>query len=257
MRKLALITGASSGIGKELAFIHAECGHDLIIVARSANKLDEIKQQLEKQFECTVFIVVADLTLKEDIANLFSEVGRLKRPLNFLINNAGFGDFGEFLNSDMKFQEDMIALNITALTKITRYFLPELVENKGKILNIASVAAFQPGPMMSVYFATKAYVLSFSEALHQELKSKGVTVTTLCPGPTESGFMDYSGMGESKLVKGRKLPSSKTVAVYGHKAMMKGKAVAIHGFVFKLLVFSLRLIPRKLVAFLSFKVMKS
>lgn len=256
MKKLALVTGASSGIGRELAYIHAENGHDVIVVARSEDKLNDLKQQLEKQFDCNVFVIAADLTSKEALENLFSQVDNLKRPINFLINNAGFGDFGEFLSSDIKFQEDMIELNVTALTKITRYFLPRLVETNGKILNIASVAAFQPGPMMSVYFATKAYVLSFSEALHQELKSKNVSVTVFCPGPTQSGFMDYSGMGESKLVKGRKLPSSKTVALYGYKAMMKGHSVVIHGFTYRLLTFFIRLMPRNLVASLALKLMK-
>ncbi len=256
MKKLALVTGASSGIGRELACIHAESGHDVIIVARRENKLIELKEQLEKQFGCKVYVFATDLTSKEELENLYSQVDNLKRPLHFLINNAGFGDFGEFLSSDIKLQEDMIELNITALTKITRHFLPGLVETKGKILNIASVAAFQPGPMMSVYFATKAYVLSFSEALYQELKLKGVTVTTLCPGPTESGFMDYSGMGESKLVKGLTLSTSKTVAKYGYKAMMNGNSVVVHGVRNRLLIFFIRFLPRKLVASLALRLMK-
>ena len=164
-----------------------------------------------------------------------------------MVNNAGFGHFGLFAESNWEKQHQMIELNITALTQLTHLFLPQLIQQKGKILNVASTAAFQPGPTMAVYYATKAFVLHFSEALSNELKPTGVTVTALCPGATESGFQKAAEMEESKLVKGRKLPSSADVAIYGYKAFMNGKVVAIHGWLNYLMAQSIRFTPRSLV----------
>ena len=255
MSKTALITGASSGIGRELTYLHAAHGHDVLLIARSTAKLAEIKQDIESRYTSKVYVFPFDLTIENAIEEICQYIKEHKLKIDFLINNAGFGNFGKFSESDIDLQQNMIQLNVVVLTKLTHAILPDLIERKGKILNISSVAAFQPGPMMSVYFATKAYVLSFSEAISEELKASGVTVTAFCPGPTESGFMDYSGMGESKMIKGRRLPSSKQVALYGFKAMMKGRPVVIHGLPFKLLVFSLRFTPRCLVRFLTMKIM--
>jgi short-subunit dehydrogenase len=154
-----------------------------------------------------------------------------------LINNAGFGDFGMFLETDWNKEAQMIQLNITALTQLTKLYLKEMVKRgSGKIMNVASTAAFQSGPTMAVYYATKAYVLSFSEAIDNEVRDKGVTVTALCPGATESGFQAAAAMEESNLVKGRKLPTSKEVAEYGYESMMKGRTVAIDGFMKKIIL---------------------
>jgi short-subunit dehydrogenase len=181
-----------------------------------------------------------------------------KIRVDYLINNAGFGDFGLFADSNWEKQSEMINLNVLALTHLTRLFLPQMIKNKfGKVLNIASTAAFQPGPTMSVYFATKAFVLSFSEAIANELKGTGVTVTVLCPGATESGFQAAADLKNSNLFKGNQIASSKQVAEFGYNMMMKGKIVVIHGFMNKLLTFSVRLAPRNIITSIARMKLKS
>ena len=168
--------------------------------------------------------------------------------VDVLINNAGFGNLGKFSESDLKKELEMINVNISALTALTRLFLPEMIaKNHGKILNVASTAAFQPGPMMSVYYATKAYVLSFSEALSEELKGTGVTVTALCPGPTASNFQKTAGIQETKLIKGKRIATSKEVAEFGYDAMMKGKRIAVQGTMNKLMAYGVKFLHRRLV----------
>jgi short-subunit dehydrogenase len=164
-----------------------------------------------------------------------------------LVNNAGFGSFGLFQESDMETMVAMIRLNVEALTVLTRLFMPEILIQRGKILNVASTAAFQPGPWMAVYYATKAYVLSFSEALSAELEGTGVTVTALCPGPTLSGFQDRAAMQNSMLFKRKRLPTAETVAIAGYGAMQRGRRVYIHGFINWLMAQSIRLTPRTIV----------
>lgn len=167
--------------------------------------------------------------------------------INFLINNAGFGDFGFFSDTDWRKQEKMINLNITALTHLTRLFIPEMIRRgEGKILNVASTAAFQPGPTMSVYFATKAYVLSFSQAINNELREHGITVTALCPGSTESDF-HMIALGDPGLVKERKMDSAIDVAEFGYRSMIKGKPVAIYGFKNALMANAVRFFPREFI----------
>jgi len=247
MSKTALITGASSGIGLELAKIFARDKYNLVLVARSADKLNELATELRKE-NISVDVIVFDLSLPNAARDLFNAVQQKNISIDFLINNAGFGDFGFFIEADWKKTERMISVNIMTLTHLTRLFLPSMVKNGyGRVLNMSSTAAFQPGPLMSVYYATKAYVLHFSEAIGNELKDTGVKVTALCPGATESGFQAASNMEESRLVKGRKLPTSKEVAEFGYKAMMKGKAVAIPGMFNYLLAQSPRFTPRALV----------
>jgi short-subunit dehydrogenase len=247
MSKAALITGASSGIGLELAKIFAGDKHDLVLVARSGDKLNELATELRKE-NIRVEVIVADLSLPNAAQDLFNAVQQKNIAIQFLVNNAGFGDFGFFTEANWKKTERMINVNITALTHLTHLFLPPMIKNGyGRVLNLASTAAFQPGPLMSVYYATKAYVLHFSEAIGNELKDTEVRVTALCPGATESGFQSASNMEESRLVKGRKLPTAKEVAEYGYKAMMKGKAVAIPGVFNYLLAQSPRFTPRALV----------
>lgn len=241
----ALITGASSGIGLELARIFAQHKHDLILVARSEDKLNALKTELGEQVTTTV--IAMDLSDPAAPQALYNAVENAKLNVDFLINNAGFGDFGKFKDNDWAKEQQMIQLNITALTELTKLFMPHLLDNKGRIMNVASTAAFQPGPYMAVYYATKAYVLSFSEALAHELKPCGVSVTALCPGPTESGFQDAAEMNHSKLVKGKSMPSSAVVAEYGYNAMMSGKRVAVQGVINKVLSQSVRFTPRRVM----------
>lgn len=248
MSKTALITGASNGIGYELAKIHAEKGGDLVLVARSKGKLDELKKELEEKYNIQVLTIGKDLSITGAPGEVYDELKQNNISVDYLINNAGLGDFGFFAESDWKKQETMINLNITALTHFTRLFLPDMIRRgNGKILNLASTASFQPGPTMSVYFATKAYVLSFSEAISNEVKDKGISVTALCPGSTESGF-HAAVIDGRKPLKDRKKPSSRQVAEYGYRAMIRGRIVAIHGLKNTIMATSIRFIPRVLVA---------
>lgn len=244
----ALITGASSGIGLELAKLFAADGHHLVLVARSEGKLQELATQLQQQYNISVHILAKDLSDYHTAQAIFDWCNSKGIAVDFLVNNAGFGDFGFFVESDWDKQEQMINLNITVLTYLTRLFLPGMVQRKsGKVLNVASTAAFQPGPTMSVYYATKAYVLHFSEAIANELSGSGVTVTALCPGAFESGFQAAAAMEESKLVKGKKLPTSLEIASYAYRQMQKGARVAIPGLMNKIMANSIRFTPRGLV----------
>jgi short-subunit dehydrogenase len=244
----ALITGASGGIGMELAKIHASKGDNLVLVARNLSKLDELKGQLVKAYGIKVLNIGIDLSVNNAAQEVYNRTSSENIQVDYLINNAGFGDFGLFTDTDWNKELQMINLNITTLTQFTKYYLKDMVKRgSGKIMNVASTAAFQPGPLMAVYFATKSYVLHFSEAIDNEVRQKGVTVTALCPGATESGFQAAAAMEDSALVKGKKMPSSRQVALYGYAAMMKGKRVAIHGIMNDVLANSVRFLPRGLV----------
>jgi hypothetical protein len=248
MSKTALITGASNGIGYELAKVHAENGDNLILVARSKNKLDELKYELEDKHNISVFTIGKDLSQSGAAQEVYDELKLKSISIDYLVNNAGFGDFGLFAESDWNKQERMIGLNVTALAHFTRLFLPDMISRRsGKILNVASTASFQPGPTMSVYFATKAFVLSFSEAVNEEVRELGITVTALCPGSTHSGFQAASSKEGSKIPERKNIATSREVAEYGYQAMMKGKAVAIHGFKNLILANSVRFAPRSMV----------
>ena len=250
--KTALITGASSGIGMELAKLHASRGGHLVVVARNEARLQQLKDTLEQQYGIRVLVIAKDLTRSEAPQEIFDTVQRENITVDYLVNNAGFGDHDLFVNADWEKQYDMITLNITALTHLTKLFLTGMVNRKsGRILNLASTAAFQPGPTMAVYFATKAYVLHFSEAVNNEVRKSGVTVTALCPGITESNFADAANLEKSALLKTKNIPSAAEVAAYGYKAMLKGKAVAIHGWKNKLLAASVRFAPRSVIVKVS------
>ncbi|ULB33328.1 MULTISPECIES: SDR family NAD(P)-dependent oxidoreductase [Proteiniphilum] len=258
MRKTALITGASKGIGKEMAFLFAEKDCNMVLVARSEDRLMRLKEQLEAKYAVSVHIIVKDLSLSGAAQELFNELKEKKIEVEYLVNNAGFGDYGVFSGTPWERYEKMIALNVTALTHLTHLFVQEWRDRKrGKILNVSSTAAFQPGPMMAVYFASKSFVLMLSEALEYELKRDNITVTTLCPGPTETNFGDESKMHASQLVKNVKIANPREVAELGYRAMMKGKSVVIHGAANKIAPFGIRLIPRKWVTRLSARVMQS
>jgi len=256
MKKTALITGASNGIGLELAKIHASKGGDLVLVARNKSKLDELKAELEKQFKVSVYVIVKDLSATNSAIEVYEETTKQNIQIDYLINNAGFGDFGMFAETDWNKELQMINLNITTLTQFTKLYLRDMEKRRsGKIMNVASTAAFQSGPTMAVYCATKAYVLSFTEAVSNEVSDKGITMTALCPGATETGFQAVGGMDESKLFKDKKLPTAKEVADYGYKSMIKGKTVAIHGIMNYIMSNSVRFIPRAMVLKVSRKML--
>ncbi len=248
MPKTVLITGASGGIGYELAKLFAQDRYNLVLVARSENKLNEIKRNFEQNYQVIVKVLGKDLSQPNAAIQIFNELETEEILVDVLVNNAGFGNFGEFVDSSWQKESDMMQVNMIALTQMTKLFLKGMVERRrGKIVNVASTAAFQPGPLMAVYYATKAYVLSFSEAIANELESTGVTVTALCPGATESGFQQASAMEESRLVKGRKLPTAEDVAKYAYKAIEKGEIVAIHGLFNWIAANIIRFLPRKVV----------
>ncbi|WP_114752396.1 SDR family NAD(P)-dependent oxidoreductase [Pleomorphovibrio marinus] len=251
----ALITGASTGIGKELARIFAQKGINLVLVARSQEKLQGLKSELEKDFGINAHAIPIDLSVPQSALRVFEETNSRNLQIDYLINNAGVGVYGEFYATDWEKELTMINLNITSLTQLTKLFLEGMKQRgTGRIMNVASVAAFQPGPLMSVYFATKAYVLHFSEAIGYELRKSRITVTTLCPGPTRSGFENAASMKASKLFKQKGIPSSAEVARFGYNAMMKGKSVAIHGWKNSLLARSTGFVPRKLVLAIAEKI---
>ncbi len=254
MDKNVLITGASGGIGYELALVFARNNYDLILTARNQAMLQKIKTEIESDYSVNVKIISGDLSTHDFPQQLADILSTENISVEILVNNAGFGDYGLFYESDLVKQQEMINLNILALTKLTRLFLPEMVKNKkGRILNLASVAAFIPGPFMSVYYATKAYVLSFTFAIANELKGTGVTVTALCPGPTQSNFSKAASVDGSKLFNS-KIPSAASVAAFGYKALMQGKTAAVHGFSNKLNVFFAGLAPRKMAAAMTRKI---
>jgi len=248
INETVLITGASGGIGYELAKQFAMNKYNLLLVARSKDKLEKLKDELEKKYMVKVNVIVKDLAKKNAATELFNQIQKENTNIDILVNNAGVGAYGKFYNIDWQRQEEMIQLNITALTELTRLFLPGMIERKkGKILNVASTAGFQPGPLMAVYYASKAFVLSFTEAIANELSGTNITVTALCPGPTESGFQKAASIEHVRLVRTGIVPTSEKVAAYGYKALMKGKRVAVEGNINKLLVFSLRFAPRNLI----------
>jgi short-subunit dehydrogenase len=207
-----------------------------VLVARSAAKLEIVAEELGG-----ARVVVADLSDPSGVAKVVADVP----DADVLVNNAGVGDFGRFATADVDKTLAMIQLNVTSLTALTRHYLPAMLERgRGRILNVASTAAFQPGPLMAVYYATKAYVLSFTEALAEELRGTGVTATALCPGPTASGFQAAAEMELSPLVANRKLPSAADVAKYGVRAMERGDVVAVPGLTNKVMASSVRFTPR-------------
>ena len=255
MNKTALITGSSNGIGYELARVHAEKGDDLVLVARNICKLNELKEELEEKHKIKVYTMGKDLSVPGAAREVYDEMKMQKIVIDYLENNAGFGDYGLFSESDWNRQEQMINLNVLTLVLLTRLFLPDMIGRKsGKILNVASTASFQPGPTMSVYFATKAFVLSFSEAVNNEVAEHGITVTALCPGATHSGFQAAASLQDSRIFEGNNFPTSREVAEYGYRAMMRGKTVAIHGLKNTILANAVRLAPRSLVVKMARKV---
>lgn len=242
-----LITGASGGIGEEFARKFAQNGYNVILVARNEEKLHAFKRELQETTASTVYVFKADLSNQDEVKRIYHELHTQQIAVDILVNNAGFGLFGEFTETDLDQELNMIDLNIKTVTHLTKLVLPDMVKrNSGKIVNVASTAAFQPGPLMAVYYATKAYVLSFSEALSNELQNTNVSVSVLCPGATETGFSTRAELQESKLFQSSVM-NVKDVVDIGYRGVLSRELIIIPGFKNKLLANSVRLMPRKLV----------
>ena len=255
--KAVLITGASGGIGYELAKLFAKDRYNLVLIARSAPKLTQFADELSRQFGISAKAVALDLTAAPAPQFLFDQLEREGIGVDILVNNAGYGVLGEFAKVSLEENLGQIQLNITALTHLAKLFLGPMIErHSGKIMNVASTAGFQPGPLMAVYYATKAYVISFSEALANELKGSGVTVTCLCPGATDTGFQGRAGVADTKLFKTLRPMDAKIVARDGYRGLMAGKTLVISGFRNWLVAESVRFSPRKIVTAVSRKLLE-
>ncbi len=252
--KTVLITGASSGIGKEIAYVYAENKYNLVLVARRKEKLEAIKNDIEQKYEVTVEIIDTDLSKLDSAEKLYEQIAAKNIEINILINNAGFGINGKFIDADIKSETDMLLLNIVTLTKLTKLFAKDMIKSGGgDIINIASTAAFQAVPNFAAYAASKSYVLHFSEAIAFELKDKNINVTAICPGATQSEFAKVSNTDEKHFKNG---PSSRELAEFTYTTMKSKIPVAVHGFINRLMVFSLRFSPRKAIVAIAAKMMK-
>jgi len=249
--RTVLITGGSAGIGLELARLFARDKWNLVLLSRNRATLMGVSEELAQHFGVSSQIIVADLSHPHAPEEVYAQLQERQTPVHCLVNNAGFGANGDFGELALDLQLDMVRTNVTALVELTHRLLPQLIYFKGKILNVASTAAFQPGPHMAIYYATKAFVLSFSEALAEELAPKGVQVSTLCPGPVPTGFQDRAGIRETKIAKSPLNMPADVVARIGYEGLMKGKRLIIAGTANRLMVESLRLAPRSLVTKIS------
>jgi short-subunit dehydrogenase len=246
-RETALITGASSGIGLDLARLMAP-DFDLIITARNQVRLEEIARELQEGHGNHVHVVPADLARPEAPEQIFAEINRRGLEVDVLVNNAGFGGYGAFAETDLKTELEMIQVNISALTHLTKLALPGMVERKhGQILNVASTAGFQPGPLMAVYYATKAYVISFTEAIANELKGSGIVVICLCPGATKTEFAKRADMEHARLFKLGAMNSQDVARAAYRSLLRRRRGLVIPGLMNKVMVQSLRISPRRMV----------
>lgn len=241
--KTALVTGAASGLGFELALLLAKDAYNLILIDINAEKLEQSKADILKVYNTKITLLVKDLSQIDIAKEIYNDVNNTS--IDVIINNAGFGLFGTFSNTDWERESQMLHLHILTTTHLIKLFLPDMVKRgSGKILNLSSLAAFQPGPLMALYYASKSYLLSFSQAIANELKGTGVTVTVLCPGPTKTSFQDVVSKDcvENKITFNMANP--KQVAAYGYNAMQKGRVVAIPGFFNKFLSVLPRVLTR-------------
>lgn len=246
--KTALITGASSGIGNALAKIFASKKAQVVLVARQEEKLKDLALELEKKYAIKAFVLATDLSTEAGVQSLFKYCEAEHLKIDYLVNNAGFGSGGSFTSRPWETYGKMIDLNIKSLTQLCHYFIPKMEQNGfGRVMNVASTAGFLPGPNMAVYFASKAYVLHFTEALNMELAHSKVTVTALCPGPTDTAFQDVADLQNTKLFRPKHLFSAEDVASFGFKAMMNGWRVAIPGWKNMILAKTARIAPRSWV----------
>lgn len=254
--KTVLITGASSGIGKETAFEYARNDYDLVLVARRFENLSVIKKKIEDKYHAAVTIISMDLSRLDSAEDLFEEIQESKLKIDVLINNAGFGIYGELLSNDPEKLEEMLVLNMITLSKLTQIFAKEMVKNgHGHIINLASTAAFQPIPGLAAYSASKAYVMNFSDAIAYELRDKNVNITTINPGATQSEFGAIAGFEENTNFFD-KMPTSKDLAQFIYKAMIANKTNTIHGFKNAFLANTNRFATRKMSTAIAAKMMK-
>jgi short-subunit dehydrogenase len=248
MKNVALITGASSGLGKEFAKIHASRGGDLVLVARREIELNSFKMELQKNYNISVEVFPIDLTQADAVENLINNLESKGIQIDVLINNAGFGGYGNFHERELNRELEMIRLNIEALTKLTHYLLPQMLKrNAGYILNVASVAGFMPGPLQSVYFATKAFVVSFTQGVATEISGSGVKIAALCPGPVHTGFENAAGLAGGNLFKGA--AQAHKTALIGYNGMLKGRRLIFNQWMYRFLInWIAPLVPRKMLA---------
>jgi len=240
---VALVTGGSRGIGYELARMFAGTGFDVVLVARSEEELEENAEYFRERFGVEAHVVPADLSDPDAPTAIYEECDERGIDVTVLVNNAGFGTYGPFVEEDRERMLDEIQVNVTALTELTRLFLPEFVEREaGGVLNVASGAAFAPGPQMAVYYATKSYVVSFSETISEEVRSHGVSVTALCPGPVDTGFQEVADNEGIRLNTFEKDP--RTVARAGYRGLLQGERVVVPGLGMKLGYYLSRVAPR-------------
>ncbi len=244
--RTALVTGAASGLGFEFSLLLAKDGFNLVLVDIDKAKLKIAKKDIQKKYKSEIIVIVKDLSKSNVAHEIFESI--IDYPIDVLINNAGFGLFGPFAFTDWQRESKMLSLHINTTTQLTKLALKSMVNRGfGKILNISSLAAFQPGPLMSIYYASKAYILSFSQAIANELKGTGVTVTVLCPGQTKTSFQQVVSSTSSSNINVFNMASPVEVAKYGYDAMLKGETIAIPGFFNKGLAFLSRFIPRNMI----------
>jgi short-subunit dehydrogenase len=237
MKEVAIITGASGGIGYELALLFAQQKIDILIVARNSHKLEKIKLSIEKTYNINVFIVATDLSMSDGFVDIMNCINTNLLTVTYLVNNAGFGDYGLFTERNMEKYLDMIGLNIISLTELTYFIAKQMINNgKGRILNVASTAGIQPDPYFAVYGASKAYVISLTEAIHKEFENTGISATVLSPGPTKTDFMERADMSKAKLYDNGVM-TARQVAKVGFDGMMKGKLHVIPGLKNKIFAF--------------------
>lgn len=244
MKKVALITGSSSGIGAELAKEFAAHGFDLVLVARNTERLKALSSELQSQHNIYAKLITKDLSEPQSAEQIFRKLEYEEVNVDILVNNAGFNVYGEFIHTDLEEEIKMIEVMVAATTRLSKLFIKKMVaRGQGRVLNVCSTGSFAPGPLDAVYQASKAFLLSFSEALQEELRGSGVTVTALCPGVTKTEFARRANMEEVRLFKGFAMSAS-SVAKIGYKAAMKGKRCRIPGLFNSLLVLSARFSPK-------------
>jgi short-subunit dehydrogenase len=253
LNKTALVTGATSGIGLELTKILATKGYNLVLVARDEQRLSRIVADLPKNHHFSTKVIATDLSSSANAERLYRQLQQEGITTDLLVNNAGSGLTGAFVETDLRKEIEMIELNVVSVVVLTKLVAREMLQRGGKILNVASTAAFQPGPFMAIYYASKAFVLSFSDALAEELKDTGVTITALCPGPVATEFSKRSGAQGSKLFASGMFPvmNAKTVAEIAYRGLIKGRRVVIPGLTNRIGVQALRFSPRHLVTLLT------
>lgn len=254
MQLFTLITGASSGIGKELAKVFAKHGHPLILTGRNLERLNEVATDLRTNYDVLIEIITADLASPQGPKTLFDTISKRGWQVTTLVNNAGLGTSGAFIDQDWPANQKLIQVNLIAAVELSHYFLPQMRHRKtGSILNVVSTSAFQPGPFMANYFASKAYLLSFSEAINYELSTLGIWVTALCPGPVKTNFFDTANATQTWLAKSPMILSAEKVAQTAYKGWLKKKKVVIPGFLNWFLAKSAPFTPRALVLFIASK----